>query len=173
MLETERLRLRAFTQNDAENFAALNANADFTRFLGQGEPIDAAASWRVMATIVGHWQLLGYGLWLVEEKDSGRFVGRVGLLNLPGWPGIEVGWGIAPEFWSRGYAFEAAVAAMRWGFDELKLDELISLIHPDNQASKKLALRVGERFRNQQDVAGKWCDIYTIDRAEFYQRHPA
>jgi len=171
VLETERLRLRGFTQSDADSFAALNADADFIRFLGQGAPIDSAESWRVMATILGHWQLLGYGLWLVEEKHSGRLVGRVGLLNLPGWPGIEIGWGIAPEFWGRSYAYEAAVAAMRWAFDELQLERLISLIHPDNLASQKLALRVGERFSHQQQVAGKLCDIYAVERQHFLALH--
>ena len=81
ILESDRLRLRGWRESDLEAYARLNANAEFMRFLGAGVPISRAESFRVMATIVGHWQLRGYGLWLVEEKHSGRFVGRVGLLR--------------------------------------------------------------------------------------------
>lgn len=69
--------------------------------------------------VAGSWSLLGFGMFSVLERDTGRWVGRVGPLHPDGWPGDEVGWGIARGAWGRGYATEAAAAAMEWSFDIL------------------------------------------------------
>ena len=71
------------------------------------------AGWRNAAIMAGHWALHGFGMFVVEEKASGTFVGRVGPVYPPGWPGFEVGWGIATEFRGKGYAVEAARAVDR------------------------------------------------------------
>ena len=91
-LETERLRLRAFREDDLDAFAAIYADAEVMRFIGDGNVADRDGTWRVMSLLLGHWQLRGYGIWAAEEKETGALVGRIGLWNPEGWPGLEVGW---------------------------------------------------------------------------------
>jgi RimJ/RimL family protein N-acetyltransferase len=86
-LETERLRLRMFRETDLDAHAAMSADPEVMRYLGAtGEPLTRLDAWRQMAMFLGHWQLRGYGVWAVEERASGTFVGRIGLFNPEGWP---------------------------------------------------------------------------------------
>src|SRR6185369_6918429 len=106
-LETDRLIMRMWRNEDFEAYAKLCADPEVMRYLG-GNPLDRMEAWRNMASHVGHWQLRGYGHFAVEEKATGEFVGRVGFMNSEGWPAFEVGLTLAREFWGRGYATEAA-----------------------------------------------------------------
>ena len=106
----------------------------------------------------------GYGLWAVEEKASGEFIGRIGLLNPEGWPGLEVAWTLARERWGNGFATEGAKAALDYAISVLKLDHVISLIHPDNAASIRVALRLGERLERQVELMGVMRSVYGIHR---------
>lgn len=169
IIETDRLRLRGWSEEDLPAFTRLNANPDFMTYFGSGEPISMAESFRVMASIVGHWHLKGFGLWLVEERATGAFVGRVGLLNMPEWPSTEVGWGIHPDFWGRGYATEAAIASAQWGFENLPLDFLISIIDPRNAPSIAVAERIGEQFDRTEFFKDRDCSIYKVMRHAFYE----
>lgn len=169
IIETSRLRLRGWSLADADAFAMLNANADFARYIGGGQPINKAESWRVLAILAGHWVLKGFGYWVVEDKKTSDFLGRVGIWEPEGWPGIEVGWGISPDYWGKGYATEAALAAIEWGFTYLDTPELISLIHPENKASKSVALKVGEVYSHSQTVMGKQCDIFKLTKTQYLQ----
>lgn len=107
---TERLILRSFDIGDLEPYAAMNADEATMRFLGG--PIDRVATWRVMAGLIGHWQLRGFGMWAVEDRASGEFVGRAGLYEQDGWPGTEVAWSIRRDRWNEGLATEAV--RRRW-----------------------------------------------------------
>jgi len=171
IIETERLRLRGWNESDLDGFSKLNANAEFIAYLGGGVPIDRAESFKVMLSIIGHWTLLGYGLWLVEDKASGNFIGRIGLLNLEDWPAIELGWGIHPNNWGKGYATEAAIASADWAFTNLHLDSLISIIDPRNAGSKAVARRIGEKYDRTEFVKDRDCDIFKITKDDFYQKH--
>lgn len=111
------------------------------RFLGGVK--SRSAAWRVFTTLSGAWTINGYSYWSVLERDSGRWVGRIGPWQPEGWPGAEVAWGIAPEFAGRGYAYEAAVAAMDYAVDVLGWTHVIHTIHPDNTPSIRLAQRLG------------------------------
>ena len=115
-----------------------------------------------MALILGHWSLLGYGIWAIERLGTRELVGRAGLLNLPGWPDVEVCWALSPKFWGNGYATEAAKAAINWAFREAGIHRLISLIHPENQRSEAVALRLGERFREQITFEAKPTNVYEV-----------
>jgi len=119
VLETERLRLRPFRPSDFDDYAALCADPEVMRFLGEGVPFSRAQSWRYLAFIVGHWHLRGYGLWAVEEKETGAFVGRIGFADPEGWPGFELAWTIVRRCWGRGYATEGARAALAHAFTAL------------------------------------------------------
>jgi RimJ/RimL family protein N-acetyltransferase len=164
-IETERLRLRAFQSGDLEPYAEMYADDRFVRYLG-GRMLTREQVWENMAVILGHWSLLGYGVWAIEQLGTGALVGRAGLLNLPGWPDVEVCWALSPGFWGKGYATEAAQAAIDWAFGEARVRRLISLIDPDNKRSEAVALRLGERFREQIFFEAKPTNVYEILNSE-------
>jgi RimJ/RimL family protein N-acetyltransferase len=82
-----------------------------------GGPIDRAATWRLMVMLLGHWDLCGYGMWAMVERASRQFVGRAGLHNQEGWPGLELAWTVARDCWGRGYATEAGRVALDYAFE--------------------------------------------------------
>src|SRR6476659_2825635 len=161
-LETDRLKLRGWRNEDFDEFAELCADAEVMRFIG-GKPLDRLEAWRQFAFHVGHWELRGYGHWIVEEKSSGKLVGRVGFLHPVGWPAFEIGWTLKREFWGKGYASEAARRALPYGFNELDKPHIVSLIHPENKASIHVAERLGETLEGKTELFGHDVLIYGID----------
>jgi len=113
---------------------------------------------------VGHWQLRGFGLWAVAERDTGLLAGRVGCWQPEGWPGLEIGWTLRRRFWGRGYATEAALAALEYAFARLGQERVISLIRPDNGPSIAVALRLGMHVQEYTQVMGHPVVMYGIDR---------
>lgn len=164
VVQTARLTLRGFTDADLDSYAAWLGDDDTARYLG-GKALDRGDAWRSLAMMMGHWALRGYGMWAVVEKSSGALVGRVGLWNPEGWPGIECGWLIAPDRRKLGFAQEAAVAAIEWGRAELGLRRVISIIHVDNVASIKTAVALGEARMEERTIRGFPCVIYGMDLA--------
>ncbi len=165
ILETERLVLRMFRQDDLDAYAAMCADPDVMRYLGDGKPLARPDAWRQMAMIVGHWELKGYGLWALEERTTGALVGRAGFFEPEGWPGFEVGWMLRRESWGHGYATEAAARVVRYAFTELGRERLISLIRPANAPSIRVAERLGERLQGRAEIFGHEALVYGIDRA--------
>jgi RimJ/RimL family protein N-acetyltransferase len=163
VLETDRLTLRMWREQDFEPYAEMCADPEIMRYLG-GKTFNRLEAWRHMAFLIGHWDLLGYGHWAVEEKASGQFVGRVGFLNPAGWPGFEIGWTLGRNFWGKGYATEAASRALQFAFDDLDKTHVISLIHPDNKASIRVAERLGETLEGNTELMGNDVLIYGIDQ---------
>lgn len=164
-LETERLILRGWREDDLDAFAAKMADAEVARFLTTDQrPQDRATAWRELALLVGHWALRGYGLFAVEEKGSGAFVGRVGAWQPECWVGFELGWGLARAHWGKGYAQEAAREAGDWAFANFPLKRLVSLIHTDNAPSQTLARRLGMEVGASTLHAGMAHDIWEISR---------
>jgi RimJ/RimL family protein N-acetyltransferase len=168
VLITERLRLRPFRRSDIDDYAALNADPEVLRHLGAGpEPWDRGRSWRHLAFLLGHWQLGGAGTWAVEQRETGVFVGMVGFSAPEGWPGFELAWRLARRWWGFGYATESARAALDHAFTVLRKDRVISLIHPDNHASIRVAERIGERLHGRVDHNGREMLCYGIDRDSY------
>jgi RimJ/RimL family protein N-acetyltransferase len=166
-LDTERLRLRAFREEDLDAYAAICADPEVMRYLGDGRALSRADAWRQMALIIGHWALRGYGLWAVEERATGVLVGRLGFFNPEGWPGFELGWMLRRASWGHGYATEGAGRALAHAFTDMGRDHLISLIRPDNRASIRVAERLGERLERRTDLFGQEALVYGIDRARW------
>jgi RimJ/RimL family protein N-acetyltransferase len=165
-IETERLVLRMFRESDTDAYAEMVGDAEVMRFLG-GKTMSRQEAWRNMAMVLGHWQLRGYGFWAVEERAGGEFVGRVGCWRPEGWPGLEVGWTLRRAHWGRGYATEAARAALEHAFTALGETHVISLIDPNNTNSIRVAERLGERPEGEWEVFGIKVVVYGIDREEW------
>ena len=163
ILETDRLLLRMWRNEDFAAYEKMCADPEIMKYLG-GRTFDRLEAWRHMAFLVGHWQLRGYGHWAVEEKATGRFIGRIGFLNPEGWPGFEVGWTLARESWGKGYATEGARRALHYAFHDLDKYHVISLIHPENKNSIRVAERLGETLEGQTELLGHDVLIYGIDR---------
>jgi RimJ/RimL family protein N-acetyltransferase len=161
VLQTDRLTLRGYRATDVDALFAMADGDDVVApFMTYNVAPLHEACWRSVALWIGHWALRGFGMWAVEERASGAFIGRIGLWEPEGWPGTEVGWMLGRAWWGRGYATEAARAAMDWGFEHLPVDELVSLIQPDNAASIAVAEKLGEHFAGlvpfRGGETGKW-----------------
>ena len=174
VLHTPRLTLRGWGPGDFEPYSAMLADPETARFITRrGRPSSEAESWAETAFFVGHWQLLGYGIFVVEEQASGAFVGRVGPLQPKGWPRFEIAWALAPAARGKGYALEAARAAADWAFRRFAPPRIVSIIDPRNAASRRVAERLGER-RTAELFApfADDCEVWELSRAEWAPSQP-
>jgi RimJ/RimL family protein N-acetyltransferase len=139
-LETERLFLRAMRDEDIAEEVAFFASE---RSHNVGGPLPKNQVWRAMAGMIGHWALRGYGFWALEEKTTGRYLGRVGLWCPDPWPEPEIGWTVMDHAEGKGFAREAALASRAYAYDVLGWTTAISLIVAGNTRSEALAARLG------------------------------
>lgn len=165
-LETERLRLRSFRKTDLDDYAALKAGPEVARYLGSGT-WDRFRTWRHLAFLLGHWQLGDCGMWAVEQRETGTFVGLIGFAEPEGWPGFELAWTLARRFWGQGFATEGARAALEHAFTVWRKDRVISLIQADNHASIRVAERLGESLQGHTDLFGREMLCYGVDRETY------
>jgi len=158
--------MRMLEARDFEEYAALHSDFEVTRFTTRTQ-LSRMDAWKHLAMIVGHWHLRGFGMWGVEELASGKLVGRVGFHEPDGWPDFELGWTIGREFWGKGYATEAARAALKHAFGEMGRDRVISLIDPLNARSLSVAQKLGETIEDHFDLDGHRLIVYGIRKETF------
>jgi RimJ/RimL family protein N-acetyltransferase len=144
-IRTDRLLMRAWCDRDREPFAALNADRRVSDYLAG--PISRADSDAMVDRVQACWRERGFGLWAVERRDLGRFIGYVGLwpalFEAHFTPAVEVGWRLAPQHWGHGFATEAGREALRYGFEVLGLDEIVSFTAVANRRSRRVMERLG------------------------------
>ena len=157
--ETERLILRCFREDDWVDLHALYSDPVCTQYT-IGRTLTEGESWRTMATMIGHWQIRGYGPYALEEKATGKVMGPVGLWYPNDWPGPEIKWALSRNFWGLGYASEAARAVKKIAAKYIPDISLISLIYSDNTPSIKLAVAVGARFEKEIAFRGHTAHIF-------------
>lgn len=168
VLETERLTLRAFTAADAAPLTAIHGDERTMKYLGGQPDGSLLGAYDKILGYLGHWALNGFGRWAVEEKASGRMIGRVGFLDAPDeWPGNELGWTFLRESWGKGYATEAAIAARDFGFARLGMERVLSMIHPENTPSQAVAKRLGESPWKPFVFKGLECMLWSVTREEW------
>ena len=143
-LETDRLVFRQWQKSDVKAFSGFFASEENARFVGGVQ--NEEQSWRLMASYVGHYVLNGYSYLAVTEKGSEALIGSIGLWNSDPWPEPEIGYWLLPEFQGKGYGAEAGIALKDYALNQLKFDTLVSYIDSRNEASKKLALRLGGKY---------------------------
>jgi RimJ/RimL family protein N-acetyltransferase len=149
-IETPRLLLRPPCGEDLDDWSAFMGDVDAARFIGGAQPRSGA--WRSLMIMVGAWHTHGFAMFSAVEKATGQWIGRVGPWKPEGWPSTEVGWGIIPARWGRGYATEASIAATHWAFERLGWSEVIHAISPDNVASQSVARRLGSSNRGPEKL---------------------
>ena len=162
-VETERLLLREWRDEDTDPWAELCADDEVMRSLGREGALSLGDAWRDMAVMAGHWALKGFGHWILELRATGELVGRAGLYHPPDWPGLEVGWTVARPHWGNGYAGEAGRAAIDWARDELGADRVISLIADDNHRSQRVAEKLGMHVEGRASLRGHDLRVFGVD----------
>lgn len=170
-LTTSRLVLRAPRIEDFDSFAAFMADEESARYLGGVQSRHSA--WRGFLQIAGAWSLQGFSMFSVTLKSTGEWIGRVGPWMPEGWPGTEVGWGVAQAHCGQGYATEAAAAAIDWAFAELGWDDVVHVIDPENKPSLAVAKKLGAsnrgRCRLPEPLHDLTVDLWGQSRAEWQQ----
>jgi RimJ/RimL family protein N-acetyltransferase len=164
VLDSERVRLRGWTSNDADALRRIYGDPVTMRYIGDGSPMPPDRAWHALAYLLGHWVLRGYGMWAITERTTGTVLGRVGLHHPEGWPGVELGWLLDRSRWGEGLATEAAQLAAAWAWESLEVGQLIHLIQPDNLASIRVAEKLGAAFDHRMDLDGTAVDVYALGR---------
>jgi RimJ/RimL family protein N-acetyltransferase len=147
VLETERLVLRRLTPDDAAFILDLLNQPSFLRYIGDKEVRNTEDAIRYIETgPVASYERFGFGLYLVQLKESGTSVGMCGLIKRDSLPDVDVGFAFLPDYWSQGLAFEAAAAVMNYGREVLGLRRIVAITSLDNTASIRLLEKIGLRF---------------------------
>ena len=175
VIETPRLILRQWRSEDVAPYTAMLAEPATARFITvDGKPVeDEMTGWRHTVVMAGHWAIHGAGMFAVEERASGKFVGRVGPWFPPTWPDFEVGWGITGTAQGRGYASEAARAAIDWAFATFDIAQVIHCIDRDNVASQGVARRLGAKKGKAIELFGHAADMWITTREAWSLRGKA
>lgn len=154
-ITTERLTLRPFAEDDLDRFFAIHDAPEVRTSLHTAAAYSRQDAWAQMASFLGQWTLRNSGQWAVELTETGELIGRAGTHRPErhDWPGLECGWTFDPAHWGAGYATEAARATVDWAFANHAVDELVSVILPDNMPSQAVALRLGFSLREERVLA--------------------
>jgi RimJ/RimL family protein N-acetyltransferase len=164
-IETERLLLRPWRQEDFEPYYAIQCEPEVYRHFGPA-PMGREDCWRRMCAATGLWALVGYGWWAVEARDSGQLIGTVGLLyprrdmDPNYFDGPEMGWLMSEKVHGQGMAGEACRAVIDWARRSLAPSDIWAMIVPDNLPSIRLAQRLGFEEKGQSDHMGTTVNVY-------------
>lgn len=183
-LETERLVMRRWTTADQAPFARLNADPEVMRYF-EGTMTSAMTAGFVQH-IEAQFERVGYGLWALEVRDTGRFIGFTGLaqqtFEASFTPAVEIGWRLAVPAWGMGYASEAAEAALAFGFERAALAEIVSMTTVTNEPSQAVMRRIGMTYDPADDFEHPRVPeghryrphvLYRLTRDQWRARHTA
>jgi RimJ/RimL family protein N-acetyltransferase len=170
VIQTERLTLRGHELKDFALCRAMWADEITTKYT-IGKPSTEQQTWMRVLAYRGHWELMGFGYWAIEEKKSGHYVGELGFADfkreitpsIQGQP--EMGWALAPSAHGQGYATEAITAALGWADQNLKADKTVCIINPGNQRSIKLAGEFGFKTVTETNFMGAQVTLFSRARA--------
>ena len=168
LIQTDRLRLRPFTARDVAGYHnAILSDPAVMRFLPGGEPrtIEQAEEW--VGSFAEHHAAHGFAMWALLDRGHGELIGHCGLAYLPDAPQVELGYALARPFWGRGLTTEAARAALRFGFEEIGLEEIVAVYVPGNAASQRVMIKLGMLYDGVKPVYGTNLPQYSIRREMF------
>jgi [ribosomal protein S5]-alanine N-acetyltransferase len=165
IIETERLELRPLTMNDLDALALIYRDPEVRKYFPEGALTYEETREELEWIIDVYYGQYGFGLWATTHKQTNEFIGRCGLLpwTFDGRSEIEVAYLLARAFWGRGLGTEAARAILAYGFEELHLSRLISLIDPANEASINVAVKIGMHLEKEAEIDGEPTLIYSVE----------
>ena len=170
-IETERLVLRAWRSEDLEPYAAICADPEVMRWIGDGSVRSREASARQICDFQQRWDDDGFGPFAVELRHSSALIGFVGML-IPDFlpeimPAVEIGWRLDRRYWGQGYATEAARAALAFAFEEAGFSRLVSICQVGNEASERVMLKLGMTLdrETREPALDLPIRVYAIERA--------
>lgn len=167
-IETPRLVLRAWKESDRIPFAAMNADPRVMEFFPK--VLSSSESDEAFGRVLTHFDRYGFGIWALEARRSGEFLGLLGLQNVrfeaKFTPAVEIGWRLRYEAWGKGFATEGAQAALKAGFGRLGLSEIVAMTVPENQRSRRVMEKLGMTY-----VVGEDFNHPLIEEGSRYRRH--
>ncbi len=165
MLETDRLILRPFADQDFEAIFAIRSNAEMMKYIKSPENRGQTEHW--INYVSRHWQTESYGLGSVIFKDTNTVIGWCGIWELVETREPELGWAIAEEFWNKGLASEAASAYLDYGFHTLNYSRIVAVARPENLASLRVMEKIGMKFERTGDFYDRELAYYAINRKDY------
>jgi RimJ/RimL family protein N-acetyltransferase len=164
VIETDRLRLRAYRRDDVDDLAEMFADAEHMRFYPAPFTREQTQAW--VDRTFERYRDDGFGLWVIEDRGTGAFLGTAGpsIQVVEDVREVEIGWHVRPGAKGRGIAPEAGSAARDWAFANLEADHLISLVRPENVPSGRVAEKLGMRIDRPVDHHGYVHDVWRIER---------
>jgi RimJ/RimL family protein N-acetyltransferase len=175
-IETSRLVLRRPVPEDVGPLAEMNADPEVMKYIGDGRVRTFQQTAAGIQRAISEWDEHGYGLFSMNRRDTGDYVGWVTLAEpafLPEvLPAVEIGWRLARRHWGRGFATEGAREVLRFGFESCGLDEIVSIRHIENDASRRVMEKLGLHFDFETTVPshGQPVAVHSISRADFDRR---
>jgi [ribosomal protein S5]-alanine N-acetyltransferase len=166
-LETVRLSLRPFETGDLESLTSFFADPDATCYLPRATVSPRERAQRMIKRVVEHWRRYDYGVWAAAAKLDGALVGYCGLNWVPEADAVEIDYGLLQAYWGRGIATEAARAAIGFGFEQIKLDQIIGLVVPENVASRCVLEHLGMTYMRDVHFWGLDLRCYEVERKAF------
>jgi ribosomal-protein-alanine N-acetyltransferase len=165
---TSRLILRPLEPSDSKSLYRIFCQPDILTFFPNPKPPELSGVERMITGQLEHWQQYGYGWWAVQDKNSSEHIGWCGLQFLPETEEVEVAYLLDKDYWGRGLATEAAESALQYGFDETGENEIVGIVHPQNDASIRVLEKIGMTFMVRKPYFGMDCLRYALLADDFH-----
>ncbi|WP_017316189.1 GNAT family N-acetyltransferase [Mastigocladopsis repens] len=167
-IETARLRLRPFIISDFPDYhRQITSDVDVMQTLLPGKALSWQEGQLFFNRFLEHWERHSFGLWLVFDKQEGNLIGQCGLRFLEGSLEYELVYAVARAYWGKGIATEAAKASLRYGFEELKAEQIMALTAPTNFVSQRVMQKLGMKYEKNAFLYNREVVYYTISRQEW------
>lgn len=166
-IETARLRFRRFTPDDLDDLARIFSDPEVVKFLGDGKPPTKHETIPHLHNFIErYWEEQRFGRWALIHKEDDKLIGYCGLRLLDE-VHPELVYVLARDYWGKGLATEAARAGLRYGFEELKLEEIVAATRPENIASQHVMKKLGLKYEKRAFFYGIDCAYYSISRRDY------
>ena len=167
-VQTARLVLRPWSEEDLDNLLGLYTDAEVMRYISGGHPFSAERVVSMLEHALRQWHDRGFGPWAAIDKATGAWLGEIGLNEIPDWPddhNVEVGWELHRAWWGRGLAPEGGRAALWFGFAHGDLERIISVTNPENAPSRRVMEKIGLTYQGTRPYREREAAWYALDRA--------